>query len=213
MMVVLILKMVLKIFLGKDNLKNIDLERNNIKTSYAQVAINGSNEIELSEINKCIKSIINKNDWQFQGVVFKDNEGNRWRFRSDKYSATKSLRGNSNQIRDRFAQLYTQNLIHKYLEYYQEDVVSMTLLLMCINTIIKQLYDMYIDLRITKIKKTTDIDKMFLTHLYNIHGLYLTQLRPSGKKVTLNEVQLYIHKQPWQRISFLIKKIINANSI
>jgi hypothetical protein len=68
------------------------------------------------------------------------------------------------------------------------------------------LYKSYVDLHITKIKKAEEIDKMYLPHLYTLHGIYLSQLRPENKKITLNEIQVYLHKQPWQRISFLIKK-------
>jgi len=50
---------------------------------------------------------------------------------------------------------------------------------------------------------------MFLPHIYNIHGIYLSHLRQSGKKITLDEITVYLHKQPWQRISFLIKKFIH----
>ena len=74
------------------------------------------------------------------------------------------------------------------------------------------MYDFYVDLHITKVKKADDIDKMYLPHLYSIHGIYLSQLRPEGKKVNINEITMYLHKQPWQRISFLIKKIIDGNN-
>ena len=52
--------------------------------------------------------------------------------------------------------------------------------------------------------------KAYLPHLYSIHGIYLSQLRPNGKKVTVDEIQQYFHKQPWQRIVFLIKKVIES---
>ena len=155
-----------------------------------------------------IKNIMNTNDWQFQGIVFKDTMGNRLRFRSDKYAAVKALRWNTSNICDRFAQLYSQNLLFKYLEYYQDEIVQMNFHVMFLNTIIKTLYDNYVNLHIKKIKTVEDIDKMFLPHLYSIHGLYLSELRP--KKVTINDIAIYLQKQPWQRISFLIKKLFSV---
>lgn len=160
-----------------------------------------------------IKNIMISNDWQFQGIVFKDAFGNRLRFRSEKYESVKALRGNSSNIRDRFAQLYSQNLLFKYLEYYQEETIQMTIHLMYLNTIIKTLYDHYVNLHIKKTRTVQDIDKMFLPHLYNIHGLYLSELRPNMKKVTINDITLYLQKQPWQRISFLIKKNFDVDLI
>ena len=74
---------------------------------------------------------------------------------------------------------------------------------MYLNNIIKTLYDNYVNLHIKKTKTVEDIDKMFLPHLYSIHGLYLSELRPN--KVSINDIAIYLQKQPWQRISFLIK--------
>ena len=162
-----------------------------------------------TNIQKWITTFLYEKPWDFQGIVFKDNIGNRWRFRSDKYTSVRVLRGNSSNICDRFTQLYSQNLLFKYLEYYKDEINQMTVHLMFLNIIAKSLYNYYIDLHITKTKN--DIDKMFMPHLYTIHGLYLSHLKPCGKKVNINEITLYLQKQPWQRISFLIKK--NFNSI
>ena len=81
------------------------------------------------------------------------------------------------------------------------------------NKIIKRLYDLYVQLHILKAKKVEDIDKMFHPHLYSLHGMYLSQLRPSGKVMTQQAVQLYLHKQPWQRLSFLIRKRVNLRDV
>jgi hypothetical protein len=197
-------------FKGRDNIENITITQKQVKGSYAQIAARVADTEEQTEVQKWIKNLLQEKDWQFQGVVFKDSFGNRWRFRSEKYSAVKALRGNSPTIRERFAQLYSQNLIYKYIEYYQDEMLPMTVHLMFMNGIIKMLYDYYVDLHITKVKKAEEIDKMYLPHLYSIHGLYLSQLRPEGKKVNLAEITLYLHKQPWQRISFLIKKTVDG---
>lgn len=196
-------------FKNKVNIENIEVSVKPVKGSYAQIASRAPEE-EQSEVQKWIKNVLQEKDWQFQGVVFKDGFGNRWRFRSEKYSAVKTLRGNSPTVRERFAQLYSQNLIHKYLEYYSDDMLPMTVHLMFVNSIIKMLYDLYVDLHITKVKAANEIDKMYLPHLYNIHGLYLSQLRPVGKKININEITMYLHKQPWQRVVFLIKKIVDS---
>lgn len=187
----------------------IELKQPIVKGSYAQIAAKVKDDCEgQSEVDKWIKNIFLEKGWDFQGIVFKDNSGNRWRFRSEKHSAIKTLRGNSPSIIERFAQLYTQNLISKYLEYYSEDMIPITIYLMFMDTVVKILYDSYVDLHITKEKKSTDINKMFLPHLYSIHGIYLSKLKPDGKKINFDEIKMYLHKQPWQRIVFLIKKII-----
>lgn len=187
------------------NIENIELNTILSKGSYVEIA---SDNNEQSEVQKWIKKYFLEKDWSYQGIVFKDNSGNRWRFRSEKYSAVKTLRGNSPNVVERFAQLYTQNLVGKYLEYYSEETVAIAIYMIFMDTVVRILYDNYVELHITKEKKSTDIDKMFLPHLYTIHGIYLSNLKPNGKKINFDEIKMYLHKQPWQRIVFLIKKLI-----
>ena len=189
--------------------KNILLEQVQVKGSYATIAAQTVDK-EHTEIQKWIKRYFFNMDWKFQGLVFKDGSGNRWRFRSEKYSAVKTLRGNSCNITERFAQLYCQNLITNYLEYYSEDMMPIAIHMMFMDAIVKMMYDNYVDLHITKTKRVDEINKMFLPHLYSIHGIYLSQLRTVGKKINFDEIKMYLHKQPWQRIVFLIKKIIKT---
>ena len=145
--------------------------------------------------------------WEVQGIVFKDQSGNRWRFRSESYLAVRSLRGNASSIVDRFVQLYLQNLAHTYLEYYPEDSVMFSFHQEMMKFLIHSIYTEYQQLHVRKTTTIDKINKMYHPHLYSLHGHYLSQLRSANKKVTLNEVHDYLRKQPWQRISFLLRGI------
>ena len=151
--------------------------------------------------------------YDFQGVVFKDRSGNRWRKRTEKYKMVKSLRGNHAGDMERYAQLFVQNLQYTYLDYYPEDAMSFALQSACMTTIIDYVYRTYLEMHIIKSKSTTEIleqiDKMYHPHVYALHGIYLTQLRPAGKKISMDVVRNYFHKQPWQRIAFLLRKTQN----
>jgi hypothetical protein len=197
-------------FLNNENVTNIKYKTDKPKGTYLDIV--QRNPDGLSEVNNWIKKTLLDKSWDFQGLVFKDKFGNRWRFRSEKYSAVKSLRGNSPTFRDRFAQLYTQNLLPKYLEYYEDELMYMTVHMLFMNSLIKLIYDYYVDVHILKTTRLSEIDKMFHPHLYSLHGIYLTQLRPVGSSITLGDIQAYLHKLPWQRVSFLIKKIVNQET-
>jgi Txe/YoeB family toxin of Txe-Axe toxin-antitoxin module len=152
--------------------------------------------------------------YDFQGVVFKDGSGNRWRMRTEKYKMVKSLRGNQAGDMERYAQLFVQNLQYTYLDYYPEDAMSFALQSACITSIIDYVYRAYVAMHIIKDKSTAEmleqIDKMYHPHLYALHGIYLTQLRPAGKKMSMDTIRNYFHKQPWQRIAFLLRKTQDA---
>jgi hypothetical protein len=193
---------------GVPNIENIPLvPLEQPKSSYAQIVVAQDSVSDDSEVQKWVKKQLVDRDWSFQGLVFKDGAGNRWRYRSEKYSAVKTLRGNSPNIIERFAQLYTQSLIVRYLEYFPEDKKLIVDHMKIMDILIKFLYDNYVDIHITKVRAADTVDKMYLPHLYSIHGIYLNQLKPSGKKVNFCEIKEYLHKQPWQRIVFLIKKL------
>jgi hypothetical protein len=51
---------------------------------------------------------------------------------------------------------------------------------------------------------------MYHPHLYALHGIYLSQLRASGNKMTREVIQYYFHKLPWQRIAFLLRRTQGA---
>ena len=164
-------------------------------------------------INEWFLQYFNQQPYDFQGVVFKDATGNRWRMRTEKYKMVKSLRGNQAGDMERYSQLYVQNLQYTYLEYYPEDAMSFALQNACMTTIIELIYRTYVEMHIVKSKSTPEIletvDKMYHPHLYALHGLYIGQLRPANKKITIDAVRNYFHKLPWQRIAFLLRKTQN----
>lgn len=198
------------LFREETNFIPISLEFRQTRGSYAEIARIQNNEVKQdtnnSEVIEWLKMLFEYRSWEFQGVVFKDRLGNRWRFRSEKYLAVKTLRGNSPTSLERFTHLYTQNLTHMYLEYYPKDSFQFTFNTICFNNVIQLIYKYYIDLNIKKAITLSEIDKMYHPHLYNLHGIFLSQLRLNGNKMSIIEIHKYFHKQPWQRIAFLIRK-------
>jgi len=157
-------------------------------------------------IKDWISIIFKQRSYTFQGVVIKDLMGNRWRFRSDKYTAVRALRGNTASHIDRYAQLYTQNLTQMYLQYYPEDAFTFSFHSFYMNTITNNMYYAYVDLYIRKTITARQIDKMYHPHLYALHGQYLA----TKKVITVDDVFQYLYRQPWQRIAFLIKQSQDA---
>lgn len=185
----------------EDNLQNENKEKE---------SENGIGESE-NLIQEFIHKLFSEKDWKFQGVVFKDSTGNRWKFRSDKYTHVKNLRGNTNIPTKRFAQLFQQNLVKQYLEYYPEDINTMMCSINIFNIII-HIQTLYKQVHIEKSLSIDEVDKIFHPHLYTIHGIYLTKLRGGNKSVCLNDVYDYINKLPWQRTMHLLNYHL-ANSI
>ena len=164
-----------------------------------------TNELKEMKIKDWMKYMFGQKSWTFFGFVCRDGKGNRWRFRSDKYMAVKSLRGNASSPIDRFSQLFLQNLTSKYLEYYPEDKQIFSSCHQYIyGHLLVDLYYEYYFVHCTKEKSINEVKKAYHPHLYTIHGIYLTQLRPNYQKMSMEDIRLYLLKLPWQRLSSLL---------
>jgi hypothetical protein len=162
---------------------------------------------ELS-IQENIRKLFAEKGWEFQGVVIK-NGCDRWRFRSEKYSLVKNIRGNDPFPKMRFAKLFSQNMVSKYLEYYPEDSVEFCMYFGALSGVITNLHRYYVDMHIRKLVTIESIPKEYHPHIFTLHGHYLGSLKKEGKMITREEVQLYVFKLPWQRVYFMMNKYMN----
>lgn len=164
--------------------------------------------LEKKSVQEFVQDFFSKKDWQFQGVVFKDLSGNRWRIRNESYQMVKSLRGNTPDLLIRFVQMFQQNITKKYLEFYPEESVMFDFYNVIMLTLINTVLNYYKNLHMYKNIMREDIDKMYWPHLYNLHGHYLTNLKGKGLGLTIVDIHQYFQKQPWQRVVFLMKKFM-----
>lgn len=173
-------------FRSRDNLRSIPIGGADEKITYLQT---------------WIQTTLEEQPWTFQGLVVKDKEGNRWRFRSNAYSMVKSLRGNAAYLLDRFIPLYQRNVVPYYISYYPEDQNAMEFYTVFLNHMIQYLHGLYMDVHVQRTTPIQQIDRMYHPHLYALHGLYLSR----KKSITANDVYEYLRLQPWQRIAFLLR--------
>lgn len=144
--------------------------------------------------------------WWFRGVVLKDTTGQRWRFRSEKYMGIRALRGSEANVYERYARIFTQNLSATYFEYYPEDMIPFSLCGVFMNDIIHVLHRLYLLIYVRKSATFAQVHRAYRPHLYALHGIYLTALRPEKKYLTDHDIRVYLMTQPPARISYLIRQ-------
>jgi hypothetical protein len=163
-------------------------------------------QIPLEDPQQCLES----RSWDYKGLMFRDNVGNRWRRVSEKYTSVKSLRGNSATVLERFAQMYTQNLSHIYLQYYPEESFYFSYYTHFINTVYQTIFQHYLEVFVFKTATISSIKRVFVPYLYEIHRLYLSRVAADVNKkecrVTLAHVSSYIQSQCPKRLVSLIKE-------
>ena len=144
--------------------------------------------------------------WENQGIVWKDRAGSRWRYRSPAYELVRSLRGNHASAVDRYAQLYTQNLAQTYLQYFFEDSVPFSFFRALLQRISKEIFQAYLDVHVYRNTTRDKVLALYHPHLYHLHHIYRTQLRPTDGRMNSVTLQKYLYSLPWQRISFLLRQ-------
>jgi hypothetical protein len=144
--------------------------------------------------------------WEHQGIVWKDRTGRRWRYRSPAYELVRSLRGNHASAVDRYAQLYTQNLTQMYLQYFFEDSVPFSFFRALLQRISKEIFQAYMDVHVYRNTTRDKVLTLYHPHLYQLHHIYRTQLRPMDGRMNSVTLQKYLYSLPWQRISFLLRQ-------
>lgn len=143
--------------------------------------------------------------WWFRGIIVKDTTGKRWRFRSEKYRAIQSLRGNESNLYERYARMFTQNLSSVYLEYYPEEMIPFSLCGVFLNDIVLTLHRIYHAIHVRKSSTFSAIHWVYRPHVYAIHGIYLTTHRTAKKWVTAHDIRMYLMSQPPTRMAFLLR--------
>jgi len=161
---------------------------------------------EEGDIASWMKTQQNACPWNIQGFVLKDTHGNRWKYPCAEYATVHSLRGNTPYGIDRFMMLYLQRLVPLYLQYYPEDTDAFRFHSEQMLRLTEWIHLQYRQLHVLRSTTLGNIDKMFHSHLYALHGMYLTHFRDKKKKLTCNDVYDYLMKQPWPRIVFLLRR-------
>jgi hypothetical protein len=142
--------------------------------------------------------------WEWQGVVFKDVCGRRWRLRSNSYRMVRSLRGTNPRPDARFFMLRRAGLVKTYLYYYPEDKKQFWEYECALRTITNEIYAAYCAVYKERSLDLEAVNPMYKTHVRGLHGLYLSTLRPEGKTVSRAVAVDHMNGQPLPRLLFML---------
>ncbi len=129
----------------------------------------------------------------WQGVVLKDGKGNRWRIRSQVYETVRRIRGNESTHEDRYARLRKARMVDQYLAFYPEDREQFYEIEGRFRKHTKQLAHFYGEVFRAKKMAYNDLPWPYKHHVSVLHNLYKETVRKEGKKITLEEVIVYVN--------------------
>lgn len=138
--------------------------------------------------------------WRWQGLVFRDGAGNRWRLRSPTYTYLRKLRGNEAKPLDRFLRLRADKAVTEYLKHYGEERQIFWNFETTLRMRTKDIYDAYIAVHKSHEKKLADLVQPDKTVVFKLHSHFLSQLREQGKTVRMEHVKDLINALPlWEQ--------------
>lgn len=149
-----------------------------------------ANEAELYDL---MRRTAVQNGFRWQGLVFKDGAGKRWRLRSTSYTMLRGLRGSEATTLERFLRLRKEGKVVEYLKHYGQeksgDVDERTQfwgleqqLRKCTTVV----YEAYNAVHKAHTLKFGQLPAAFQPAVHLMHVEYLTNLRPKKGNVQLS---------------------------
>ena len=157
-------------------------------------ALKGLKIPELSGISSKIDTFINHDQlimfinytemsygMYWQGIVFKDGTGRRWKYRSNRYINIRDLRGAEAKPIDRFLRLRKDRKVSKYIKYYTEESEVFSEYENTLRERTVDLLNAYTCVNKIHNVKFADIDIGYKPGVYTLQNLYMKELRPNKR--------------------------------
>jgi hypothetical protein len=144
--------------------------------------------------------------WRWQGFVFRDTLGNRWRLRSSTYTYLRALRGNDSKPIERFLRLRAAATVTEYLKHYSEERQIFWNFETELRNKTRQIYDAYVSVHKSHEKKLADLQQPDKTVVFKLHAHYLANLREQKKPLRIQDTIDLVNSLPlWEQALLLSK--------
>lgn len=132
--------------------------------------------------------------YYIMGVVFYNNvTGERAKVRNPVYEEVRHLRGNQPKLQYQYLCLRKEGKVRDFLKFYPEFKREFSDFRDRVHLYTKTLHDNYISCYIKKETQLINFPENYRTNMYNIHQLYLSNLREKKMHVTNSVVIKYVN--------------------
>jgi len=131
------------------------------------------------------------------GVVIHNKlTGERAKIRNPVYEQVKGLRGNQPKLQYQYLCLRKEGKVGDYLKFYPESKKEFSILRDQVHLFTETLFTNYISCYIKKERPLKEFSEQYRTHMFNIHQIYMNELREKGFFVTNSVVIKYVNELP-----------------
>ena len=137
------------------------------------------------EIQDLLRKTAVQRGWRWQGLVFKDGTGARWRVRTPTYTMLRELRGSEASDVERFLRLRREGKVMEYLKHYGEDRKAYWGYEQKLRDATDALLRAYADCHKAHAVAFKDLPEGYRPAVFQLHAKWLQELRAKGYKVRL----------------------------
>lgn len=136
----------------------------------------------------------NLTSYEILGVVIKNiTTGERCKIRNPTYCQVKELRGNQPKLQYNYLILRQSGKVSDFLNYYPEYNSDFSNYRDQIHLFTSTLYKYYISCFIKKEQKLQDCSKQYKLHIYNLHKIYIKELKDKKLFINMQETIKYVN--------------------
>jgi hypothetical protein len=126
-------------------------------------------------------------------VLFNKITGERTKVRNPVYEEVRQLRGNQPKLQFQYLSLRKEGKVSEFLKFYPENKSELSLFRDQIHLFTTTLYENYVSCYIKKEKPLKEFSPQFRTHMFNVHQVYLKDMKEHNKSITLSSVINYVN--------------------
>lgn len=129
------------------------------------------------------------------GVIVKNMAtGERMKIRNPVYEQVRHLRGNQPKLQYQYLSLRREGRVADFLKYYPEHKKECSSFRDQVHLFTNMLFANYVSCYIKKEKPLIEFSTQYRTHMYNIHQIYMNDLKPQNLYVTNSVVIKYVNE-------------------
>lgn len=165
------------------------------------------------EIQDLLRKMAIQRGWRWQGLVFKDGFGGRWRVRTPTYLMLRELRGSEATLEERFLRLRSTKKVKDYLTHYSEDRAEMWELEKKMRACTDGILAAYNDVHKAHAVAFKDLPEAYKPAVYLLHLKWRDELRSRGFKIRQqNAIEIMNRLKPFEQMRLLKAGVYEAKS-
>jgi hypothetical protein len=127
-------------------------------------------------------------------VIYNKLTGERSKIRNPVYEQVRNLRGNQPKLQYQYLSLRKEGKVGEFLKYYPENKKEFSGFRDQVHLFTDTLFSNYVSCYIKKERPLKEFSEQYRTHMFNIHQLFINELREKKHFVTNTVVQKYVNE-------------------